>query len=543
MPRQQPEPPTLAALCDRIAADERLLPRQRQDLVSGLRTIGKAIRQPLENISAHPGVLRERLKGFAPAMAGVSPRRWRNVLSLARFALKHAGLAHVPGRYREPLAPEWGALLAQLKSAQARFGLSRLGRYCSVQGIHPAQVDDGVLEIFLGDLLGAGLIGKPREVHRTACRVWNQAAATIPGWPPQQLTVPDYRRMYALPWSTFPASLEADLQSYLDRLAGRDILAELDFRPLKSLSIATRTRQLHEFLSAAVHHGRDPATLRTLADAVALDVVKDGLRFLLGRIGDRETSPHVHAIAGVITAVARHWVRVDAGHLAALQALCRRLDPGQRGMAERNRDRLHQFDDPDKVRALIRLPQTIFAEARKAPTLTRALARKVQTALAIELLLMVSLRIHNLASLCLGRHLIRSGRDVMHLSIRAEEVKNNNAIEGILPPETVRLIDFYEAKCLPLLRSNTGRSWLFPGRSEGPKSTDMLREQITTCVRQRCGLEMHPHLFRHFAAKVMLTAEPGAYGVVRLLHGHKSVDTTTRILLRNGNRGRDPALR
>ena len=34
--------------------------------------------------------------------------------------------------------------------------------------------------------------------------------------------------------------------------------------------------------------------------------------------------------------------------------------------------------------------------------------------------------------------------------------------------------------------------------------------------------------FRHIATKLYLDAHPGAYGVVRLLHGHKSVDTTTR---------------
>ena len=56
----------------------------------------------------------------------------------------------------------------------------------------------------------------------------------------------------------------------------------------------------------------------------------------------------------------------------------------------------------------------------------------------------------------------------------------------------------------------------------------MLRAQIIDCVKQRCGLLVNPHLFRHIAAKLYLEAHPGAYGVVRLLHGHKSVDTTTR---------------
>jgi hypothetical protein len=47
--------------------------------------------------------------------------------------------------------------------------------------------------------------------------------------------------------------------------------------------IATRKQQLHEFISALVHRGRDPATLGLLADVVAVDAVKDGLLFFIDR--------------------------------------------------------------------------------------------------------------------------------------------------------------------------------------------------------------------------------------------------------------------
>jgi integrase len=38
---------------------------------------------------------------------------------------------------------------------------------------------------------------------------------------------------------------------------------------------------------------------------------------------------------------------------------------------------------------------------------------------------------------------------------------------------------------------------------------------------------MHPHLFRHVAAKLFLDAQPGAYEVVRRVLGHRSIETTT----------------
>ena len=153
-PTSSREPPapvnhqmTLAALRDRMIADATLTARQRQDISSALRGLAKALQTPLESIPAHPGYLRDRLKGFTPAMAGLTASRWRNILSLTRFALKHAGLSHVPGRYREPLAPEWAELVRHLDTAQARFGLSRLFRYCSVHGIDPDGLDDGVIDL------------------------------------------------------------------------------------------------------------------------------------------------------------------------------------------------------------------------------------------------------------------------------------------------------------------------------------------------------------------------------------------------------------
>jgi integrase len=47
-------------------------------------------------------------------------------------------------------------------------------------------------------------------------------------------------------------------------------------------------------------------------------------------------------------------------------------------------------------------------------------------------------------------------------------------------------------------------------------------------IASRTGLRVNPHLFRHIAAKLYLDSNPGGYGVIRLLHGHQSVDTTTQ---------------
>ena len=223
-------------------------------------------------------------------------------------------------------------------------------------------------------------------------------------------------------------------------------------------------------------------------------------------------------------------------------------------MTPQNQRRLLPFDDPAKARALMSLPLTLLADLAsgrsrsgakrrgpgdKPPTMTKVLADLarqpptreaaliVQSALAVEILLMQPIRLKNLTSLDLDRQIIRSGKRT-HLAITLDEVKNEVAIEAVLPAPTAELLEAYVARYRPLL-IRTPSPWLFPGRRDGqPKCRRRLREQITETVKHRCGEIANPHLFRHIAAKLYLKAHPGAYGVVRLLLGHKSVNTSTK---------------
>jgi integrase len=526
--------PALSDVLNSILTDGTLAARRRQDLASALRTLAKALGKSLDELPAHPGRLRERLAAFSPDLAGISHARWVNVKSLTRFALSHSKLSHVPGRYREELVEAWEVLFGRLQTAQARFGLSRFCHYCSKQGTMPEQVDHQVFAAFLDDLLNAGLVDAPRKIHRTACILWNQAAITIVDWPRLQVTVPNYTRTYALSWETFPASLKLEYDTYLKHLGGGGVLDTRAFKPLRPGSVATRGRQLHEFVSAAVHGGRNPAALRSFSDLVDVGVVRAALGFILGRANpgrdsgvEEKSTVQAHQMAQLLRSIARHWVKVKEDHLAELKKLCVRTDTRQHGLSDKNRTLLRQFDDPAAVDNLMCLPEDIVAELKRTKTISRAAALQMQVAVAIELLLMSPIRIGNLAGLNLDTHLIRYRKSGMRLSIRGCEVKNDWNIEALLAPETVELIDLYLVKFRPLL-SSVPSPWLFPGENGQPKSTDMLRTQIKDCVRKRIGLQMNPHFFRHFAGDHYLKAHPGAYGVVRLLLGHKSINTTTK---------------
>jgi hypothetical protein len=73
-----------------------------------------------------------------------------------------------------------------------------------------------------------------------SCLYWNEAVAAIPAWPRHRVTVPNYTQIYSLPWDAFPSSLKRDVDAYIEHLTGSDLLADLDFRPLRPSSLKSR---------------------------------------------------------------------------------------------------------------------------------------------------------------------------------------------------------------------------------------------------------------------------------------------------------------
>ena len=429
------------------------------------------------------------------------------------------------GRSRRPPSAAWAALLDGLAAYGDRYKLSRLASWCSAGGIAPDAVDDSVMDRYLTDLRDGSLVAGPDRIRRDTAVAWNRGAAACPGWPQRRLAVPDNRGVYAIPWSKFPSSLKDDVEAWLERLAGRDPMAELEFRPLKPASVASRRKQIHLFISALVLRGVDPARLQTLADVVTPERAGQGLAFFWDRAGG---APSVHGghIASMLLALARHWVGADEAQLKRLRMLARRIRPEASGMTARNRERLRPLDDERTLRSLLTLPGRIRDEVLRAGTPTHATALDLQAAVAIELLIMAPIRMGNLNRLRCGVHLLRGRDGGVMLALGGHEVKNRMPFEARLPDDTARLLDLYETHYRPLL-NDAGGDWLFPGqRADSPKSSEGLRAQLQKCLRVRCGLAFHPHLFRHAAAKLILENNPAAHGLVQRVLGHKNIATT-----------------
>jgi integrase len=235
----------------------------------------------------------------------------------------------------------------------------------------------------------------------------------------------------------------------------------------------------------------------------------------------------------VALAVARHWVGVAKVQEQVLQALVRRCDPEIQGLTGKNRDALRRLEDPALVRALLTLPERLARglERQKAGAFSHGDAARLQTALAIAILLAAPLRVGNLAGLRLDRHLLRQGQGAMQqarLVVPAEEVKNRQELEHPLPPWVVDLLELYLARARPVLQRWPG-PWLFPGTRAGqPKTTYRLGQQIAAATEKELGLRLTPHQFRHACGLIYLIANPGGHEVVRHLLGHRSLATTVR---------------
>jgi len=138
-------------------------------------------------------------------------------------------------------------------------------------------------------------------------------------------------------------------------------------------------------------------------------------------------------------------------------------------------------------------------------------------------------RIQNLASIDLGRHLLEvgsRGNRTVHLRFPAAEVKNANDLEFPLMQESVELLEIYVADFRPLLTAGPS-PLLFPGKlAHQHKGNGALSSQIKELVHAYTRLDMPAHRFRHAAAKIYLDRHPGEYELIRQLLGHKDIQTT-----------------
>ncbi|MFQ5757479.1 MAG: tyrosine-type recombinase/integrase [Acidiferrobacterales bacterium] len=521
--------PTFYDAIARITTDTDLTPARRRDLVSAIRCLMRLLELDPNTTPASLGALRPRLEQIHPAQAAISEKRFGNIKSDVKFALRHLGLTTSIPRHVEQLRPAWQTLWGTIKDDQTRWKLSRLFRFCSALEINPENVGDVTIERLHRALVEESFVKDPETTVRQTIYAWNRASRETDGWPPRLLSKRANRHEgWTFPLQAFPESFRNDLDRWLSRLRGDDPLADDAVpRPLRPATLDHRAFQIRMFASALVRRNVPVGRITGLAVLAEIENFKEALRFMLGRNDDQPTEA-IYGCAMAIKAIATHHVKVSPEHLEELRRICSRIKVKIHGLRDKNRRRLRQFDDPANISEFLLLPARLEGLAKRARG--RKAAVLMQMAVAVEILTMCPLRIGNLANLRLGETLFWTGpgrKGRLLLSIPSDEVKNREPIEFELPEESAQLVARYLDEYRTLLCGGNPGEWIFPGRDGGPKRPGSLGLQLKRIVYKHTGLEVNAHLMRHIGAKIHLDLNPGSYEVVRRVLGHRTIDTTT----------------
>lgn len=498
----------------------------RRDTLSALDSIERYFGKPLASIRADRKRVRELLASTNGPALSVSPKRYANVCSLVATALQTYGEPVPILTKRIPLTLDWERLLNLIEIRIRRMALHRLACFCSAMKVMPEQVGPEALEGFYAALETEEVVKHPRKVLKYTVAHWNMCWKTVPGWPDFKIETPlENPTAFSFPLSEFPQSFQEDVAAWVERLSNPDPFdSTAPPRALKAVTINGLVLTIRRFATALVHRGElRPDEVTELADFFDIDRFKSGLRFFLKR-AEGKITPSIDAMAKDLRNIAKYYCQVDERTLVELNDICRRLDcRSSNQLTEKNRDRLRQFADPNKVARLLAFPADERVRALKLKNPIRA-TKAMERAVAIGLLINCSLRMQNLRSINLTTDIKwTDGR--CFLSFEASAVKNNLALEFELPADLAAMLKEHITTYRPRLPGSEG-PYLFPGSHAGPRSHGALALQIKNTMMKHAGLKMNPHLFRHAIAKIVVERNPDLYVAMSRVLGHKRIETT-----------------
>ena len=517
-------PATLARVLDELLKLNGLKPQPRQNMCSSIRRLCQVLERSPDNVPANLNALEILFDRSSPGTLSLSPRRWRNIKSDVRRAVKLFGEQHPVPDSKIPLSDGWETLCKSGPHPTVRSILRRFGRFCCVRQLSPNQVTDEVVRDFAQSLEEQGLSKTPQRILDDTIRAWNRYVA---GGDSVRLTPINRSCAYTLKWEDLPASLKQDTDAWHETCLKPDPFDPDAPAPVRQATIKQRDRMIRRLATAVVRQGECANDLVDLCALITPERVKKALRFFLDRNGG-EPSTQAYEMAQLAVTIAKHWLKLDKKKIQQLKVWAKRLQTKHKGMSAKNEERLRQLRDNRVLGKLFTLHDQIPSKEWRKPPDSRS-ALRVQTALAIAILSVAPMRIENLRRLDRNDHFVGSFSDkdhILQIRIHARDVKNDVDLTYPVPDYVYNLLEQYMARYQPLLMNGHPSSLLFPGRSGAPKQANSLRRNITDTIRKELGLHVHPHLFRHLAAYLFLKRHPGHYEEVRRILGHKSIRTT-----------------
>jgi integrase len=525
------QPATLQDVIDRVVDNAALSDSRKRDLRSGIVVYAKVIGEPPAAIPMDLASIRKTLDGVVPLQAKVSRKRWANLRSDIAGAIAASGLQPMLKTFGVELDKDWPGLLDAANDKAVANGLSRLTRWASLRHVSSEKIDSAALGQFFAELESGSLVRNLRFQRRNVAKLWNRLVALLPDRGLQTVQIPSSTvTSNRLPWQLLPASLRKENDDYLSWCSVPDPLDEdARARALASATLRLHRDHIHLAASAACSAGINANRLTSLSRLVEPEMFRTIMRQQWKERGQKPTS-YIVSLASVLIKIASEWVKVPPEQLAALKEIRSKLGRTRSGLTEKNKAVLRRFDDPRLLGKLINLPDVLWRAARRNMPLSKGWwFIDLQTALAIDILLHIPLRIENLHALKFDQHLHwpqGKGKPAL-MVIRYDETKNEEPLEFELPSVlSERLYTFRNEIAAAVIGRRP--DFLFVSKSGKRRTLRTLGVAIERTVIRRVGVKITPHQFRHLGAKLALDANPGAYELVRQLLGHRSLKTTTR---------------
>jgi hypothetical protein len=347
-----------------IAASVELPKQTQRHWATSLRQIAKTLDKPLEVIPARLSAVRAELTRLHHVPTGLTRKTLQNHKSNVKSALLWLAREKRIPSHGAPLMPAWKDLRDQIMDRFVRWQLSSFMRFCSANGIAPAEVDETILERFLGYRAQSGTVTGDASGRRLA-RTWNTNVGRIRGWPARRLREPAVKPLTELPWAEFPEGLRRDVDQYLQSLtkvrkgrSGRRI------RPLKPTTIRQRRMELAAAARMAVRTGVAIGDLNSLSALLSPDVVEKILEAYWAKNGETPKAFTID-LASKFVAIARETKCIDDAACERLEQMRRGLEDERRGgLTDKNTALIRQVLTPGVWNRVVKLPQAMMSTAR-----------------------------------------------------------------------------------------------------------------------------------------------------------------------------------
>lgn len=511
---------------------------ERALLRSALKRLDELIGHGMLDYPANERLVFERLQQLSPAMAGMTDGSFANLKSRVRkaFRLVRAQNALLSSRSRCALTGEWGNLQRTL-DVRSQRATSRLFHFAAGQGVLPHRMSDAVIARFVVHLRDEAMVGTWEGTLRGSIRAWNNIAASREGLP--KLTPPTVKRTsYWIPVNEWPEKLVSELEAFLEFLSTPSDFVGRRRKVLKPATIKQYRHAVSIAVSGLVHSGVPMEALSGLGEVFRPTRLDRALGFLRQRADGRITDQMV--LMALRALVIARWCHLSQDDIQGLENISfnvrqqlRDERGSRRGMTTKNRALLDRLDDQRFADQVQLLPLILFERALKKPD-TRSAPSLVRTALAIEILLICSVRRANLVDLELGKSIrkIGHGKDVFWVIERdSVEVKNEEDLRFRLPDQTAALLEAYLRDWRPKLCPHPS-PWLFPAADGSCIDPRAMAHAIGAQSKRVLSVAITPHQFRHISAELYLKDNPeGIYTISQHL-AHRDVNTTKRYYAR-----------